>query len=117
MSRSIVVDKSYEFALRMVRLYKYLADEKKEFVLSRNALTTGTMIGARAKAAQEAESRSGFSYEMNLALQKASETEYWLQLLHDGNFLDDEAFHSIHANCVELIKLLKAITRTTKSTI
>ena len=114
MSRSLVVDKSYEFALRIVKLYKYLADERREFVLSKNVLRAGTYIGAHAKAAQESESRAGFIHEMSVALQKASETEYWLQLLHDGEFLEEKAYLSIHADCVELIKILKAITKTSK---
>jgi len=86
MGQSVALDKSYAFALRVVRLYKHLTEEQREFVLSRQTLTAGTHVGAHVKSAQEAESKAAFAHEMSVALQKASETEYWLQLLRDGEF-------------------------------
>jgi len=114
MSPNIVQEKSYQFALRIVRLYKYLAGEKKEFVLSKQALSAGTYVGAHVKSAQEAESKAVFAHEMSVALQKASESEYWLQLLRDAEYLDEKAFVSIQADCLELVKLLTAIAKTSK---
>lgn len=112
-----VLAKSYAFALRIVRLYKYLTEEKHEYVLSKQALTTGTEIGAYVKAAQEAEAKSIFHQEMSTALRKATRTEYWLQLLFDGGFLEETAFDSIHADCVELIRLLSSITKSTRQSL
>jgi four helix bundle protein len=114
MSENIVLEKSYKFALRIVKLYKYLIEARKEFVLSKQMLLSGTNVGARVKAAQEAESRTSFFREMNAALQHASKCEFWLQLLRDGEFLEDKEFNSIHTDCVELIKLTKKITEPTR---
>ncbi len=111
MMDNAVLTKSYAFALRIVRLYKYLCDDKKEFVMSKTLLTAGTQIGARVKAAQEAEGYGNFIHEMKVALQRASETEYWLELLRDSDYLETKEFDSIHADCVELMKLLTAITK------
>jgi four helix bundle protein len=114
MSENIVLEKSYKFALRIVRIYKYMTEMRKEFVLSKQMLYSGTNVGAPVKAAQEAESRAGFFHEMNVALQNASKCEFWLQLLHGGEFLEDKEFASIHYDCVELIKLTKKITEPTR---
>jgi four helix bundle protein len=96
------------------RTYERLSDVRKEFVMSKQMLFSGTNVGAHVKGAQEAESRAGFFVEMNAALQHASKCEFWLQLLHDGEFLEDKEFNSIHADCVELIKLTKKITTPTR---
>lgn len=114
MSENVILEKSYRFALRIVRLYKFLSEEKKEFVLSKQALLAGTGIGAHVKAAQEAESKTVFAHEMSAALQKASQTQYWLHLLRDAEYLDEKAFASIHDDCVELIKLLTTIVKTAR---
>src|SRR5207248_8318306 len=81
MSENVILEKSCRFALRIVRLYKFLSEEKKEFVLSKQALIAGTYVGAHVKAAQEGESKTVFVHEMSAALQKASQAQYWLQLL------------------------------------
>lgn len=94
MGQNIIVEKSYAFALRIVRLYRYLCDEKHEYVLSKKLLDAGTNIGAHVKSAQEAEGKTGFVQEMSRALQFASQTEYWLQLLYDGEYLDEKEFSS-----------------------
>jgi four helix bundle protein len=114
MSENILLEKSYKFALRIVRLYKYLCDEKHEFVLSKQILIAGTYVGAHVKSAQEAENKSTFTNEMGIALRKASETEYWLQLLRDGEYLDEKAFNSIRDDCVELKKILTTVVKTSK---
>jgi len=113
MSENIVLEKSYNFALRIVKLYKYLTEEKKEFVMSKSLLSRGTAIGERIKSAQEAESRSVFASEMGVALRNASATEFWLDLLHDGGFLDDREHDSILTDCKEILKLLTKITKKT----
>jgi len=114
MSENIVLDKAYKFALRIVALYKHLSEEKKEFVLSKFVLASGTQIGARIEIAQEAESRSGFIHEMSIALQKSTETRYWLRLLYDGGFLREQEFDSILADCQELFALLTSIVKSSK---
>ena len=111
--RNPVVEKSYAFALRIVKLYRYLCDEKHEYVLSKACLQAGTHIGAHVKEAQQAGPRAIFHSEMSRALRKASETEYWLQLLHDGGYLEERMFASIHADCVELMKILTPIVKKT----
>jgi four helix bundle protein len=114
MSRSIVLDKSLIFALRIVRLSRYLIEEKKEYVLSRELLISGTHIGKHIKEAVNAESRQSFVHEMGVARRKASETEYWLQLLHQGDYLSDKEFASIETDRAELFKLLTSIVKTSK---
>lgn len=117
MSENVILDKSYSFALRIVRLYKYLSDEKHEYVMSKQVLSAGTDIGAHIKEAQETESKTAFTHEMNVALRKASLTEYWLQLLHDAEYLDDKAFTSIHEDCSEIHRLLVSIVKTSKHSV
>jgi four helix bundle protein len=114
MSENPVKDKSYRFAVRIIRLYKFLAEEKREFVLSKQVLRSGTSIGANVKEALQAESRTDFIHKLSLALKEASETEYWLELLQETEYLDQAAFNSIHSDCVELIKLLTSIIKSSK---
>src|SRR5262245_7405881 len=113
MSENIVLEKSYKFAIRTVNLYKYLTEEKKEFVMSKSLLSRGTAIGERVKSAQEAESRAVFASEMGAALRNASATEFWLSLLHDSGYMDERERNSILEDCKELLKLLTKITKTT----
>jgi four helix bundle protein len=115
MSQSLVLEKSKIFALRIVRLYRYLCNEKNEYILSKQVLLAGTYIGAHIKEATQAESRSVFVHEMSVALRKASETEYWLELLHNSDLIDDKAFDSINSDCTELLKMLTSIVKTSKS--
>jgi four helix bundle protein len=116
MSENIVLDKSYAFALRIVRLYKFLNTEKNEFVLSKQVLLAGTYIGVHVKNAEDVESKNAFVNEMATALKKASETEYWLELLHESDYLEEKAFKSIVADCIELKKLLVSIVKTSRTT-
>jgi TIGR02436 family protein len=117
MSKSIVLEKSINFALRIVKLYQYLSDEKKEFVLSKQILISGTYIAKHAKAATQADGRTNFSRDMNIALQRASETEFWLMLLKSGGYLESNEYESINTDCVELIKMLTKIVLTTKENV
>ncbi|MBI1760114.1 MAG: four helix bundle protein [Acidobacteria bacterium] len=109
-----VLDKSFKFALRIVKLYKYLTDEKREFVLSKFLLTAGTLIGARVETSQAAVDRNAFSSELNMALQKAKESEYWLKLLLAGEFLTQAEYDSIFADADELVSLLTKIVKTSR---
>ena len=108
---NIIVDKSKAFALRIIRMYQYLCSEKKEYVLSKQILRSGTSIGANVKEAIRGQSKPDFYAKMNIALKESSETEYWLELLHESNYLTDEQFEGIYSDCQELIKILIAITK------
>ena len=109
-----IVIKSKAFALRIIRLYKYLQKEKNEYVLSKQLLRSGTSIGANVKEAVRGQSKADFYAKLNISLKEASETEYWLELLHESDYIEDNAFESIYTDCQELIKLLVAITKTQK---
>ena len=106
--------KSFVFALRVVKLAKHLQGEKKEYVLSRQVLRSGTAIGALVREAEHAESRADFSHKMNIALKEANETLYWLELLYGGDYVSAKSFESIKKDSEELVKLLVSIVSTTK---
>lgn len=112
---NIVVDKSKAFALRIIKLYKYLCQNKNEYILSKQLLRSGTSIGANVKEAMCGQSKADFYAKLNISLKEANETEYWLELLHESDYIDDKSFTSIYNDCKELIKLLTAITKTQKS--
>ena len=112
---NIVASKSYKFALRIVFMYKTLAFERNEYVLSKQVLRSGTSIGALIKEAEHAQSKADFLNKMNIALKEANETEYWLMLLKDSNFISETEFESIFSDSKELIKLLASIVKTTKT--
>ena len=108
---NIIVEKSKSFALRIIKLYKHLCDEKKEYVLSKQILRSGTSIGANIKEAIRGQSKSDFYAKMNISLKEASETEYWLELLYESYYIDKNAFCSIYNDCQEIIKILVSITK------
>ncbi len=112
---NVIVDKSKSFALRIIKLYKYLVAEKKEYVLSKQVLKSGTSIGANVKEAIRGQSKADFYAKMNIALKETSETEYWLELLYESNYIEKRAFEDIFSDCKEIIKILMAITKTQKS--
>ena len=112
---NIIESKSFEFAIRIVNLYKYLSAEKQEYVLSKQLLKSGTSIGANIREAIISFSNADFIYKMNTALKEACETEYWLELLHETDFITDTEFKSIYKDCNELAKLLTAIVKTSKT--
>jgi four helix bundle protein len=113
----IITEKTYHFALRIVKAYRYLKEEQNEYVLSKQMLRSGTSIGANCKEAIYAQSTLDFINKLSIALKEASETEYWLDLLHDSQYIDDKSFESIHIENIEIIKLLTSIIKTTKSTL
>ena len=114
MTESITADKSKAFALRIIKLYRYLCDEKHEYILSKQLLKSGTSIGANVREARRGQTKADFYAKLNTSLKEADETEYWLELLHDSGYLDDSQFTSIYADAEELIKLLTAATKTQK---
>ena len=115
MSEHVVRDKSFAFALRVVKLCRHLNEEKKEFVLSKQLLRSGTAIGALVREAEQAESRADFAHKMAIALKEANETDYWIELLHQSGYLGKTGYDSIHTDNTELLKLLTAIIKTTRS--
>jgi four helix bundle protein len=114
MKENVVKDKSFAFALRVIKLAKFLESEKREFVLSRQLLRSGTAIGALVREAEHAESKADFIHKMSIALKEANETLYWLDLLHHGEYIDEQGFQSIGCDSEELVKLLIAIIKTSK---
>ncbi len=115
MKENIVKSKSFAFALRIVRLYKLLIEEKKEFVLNKQLLRGGTSIGTLVRESEQAESKKDFVHKLSIALKEANETEYWIELLHQSEYIDSNGFNSIAEDLKELLKLLISIIKTTKS--
>jgi len=111
---NVVKDKSFAFSVRIIRLYQYLCREKKEYVLSKQLLRSGTAIGALIREAEQAESKADFIHKLAIALKEANETDYWLDLLKATDYLEDKAFNSIKSDIVELLKLLTSIIKSTK---
>ena len=111
-----VEEKSFQFSVRIVNLYKYLADSKKEFVLSKQLLRCGTSIGANIAEAKQAQSRADFISKLSIALKEGCETDYWLRLLNATDFLSDAEFSSLVSDCREIEKMLTAIIKTLKMT-
>ena len=115
MTESIMLKKSKAFALRIVRLYKYLR-EHKESVIAKQMLRAGTSIGANIAESRYAQSKADFASKLQIALKEASETEYWLELLHDAELVEPgPAFNSICDDCTELLRMLTASVKTAKT--
>ena len=111
---SLTLHKSKEFAVRIVKLYNYLCKEKREFVMSKQLLRCGTAIGANLAEALYGVSRNDFLAKVYISLKECAESKYWLELLHETNYLSDNEFDSINNNCTELIKLLTSTVKTTR---
>jgi len=114
MKENVIKAKSYAFAVRVVRLYQFLSEQKKELVLSKQLLRSGTSVGAMIRESEHAESRNDFKHKLSIAQKEISETIYWLELLNDTEYLTDEQFESIYLEAVEIIKLITSILKTTK---
>lgn len=114
MADSLTLDKSKEFAIRIVNLYKYLCSEKHEFVMSKQLLRSGTSIGANLSEAMYGVSRNDFIAKVFISLKETAETEYWLELLNKTDYLSDVEYDSINKDCKELIKLLTKIAKTSR---
>ena len=117
MTESVIRTKSYAFAIRIVNAYKFLTDTRKEFVLSKQLLRSGTAIGALVAEAHHAQRSADFLNKMNIALKEANETSYWLSLLMDTGYLEQQVYDSISMDCSELIALLVSIVKTLKQSL
>ena len=113
--KNIIQEKSFRFALRIVKLCNYLQKTKRETVMTRQLLRCGTSIGANVAESQHAQSRADFTSKLNIALKEAAETDYWLRLLHEANYLNETEFRSVFADCKEIESLLAAIVKSTKN--
>ncbi|MBR6509957.1 MAG: four helix bundle protein [Clostridia bacterium] len=114
MKNNIIETKSFDFAVRIVNLYKYLTEIKKEFVLSKQLLRSGTSIGANISEAERGQSKADFYAKMSIALKEANETYYWIRLLYQTEYLNQEQFESIENNIKEIIALLMSICKSTQ---
>lgn len=111
---SDIYNLSKSFALRIVNLYKYLRDIKKEYVISKQLLRSGTSVGANVHEAKNAQSRPDFNSKMNISLKEANETEYWLDLLADADYISQKQYDSIKADCNYIVAVLTKIVKATK---
>lgn len=109
-----VIDGSFSLAIRIVNLYKYHTVDKKEFVLSKQLLRSGTSVGANVRESKHAESTADFLHKLGIAQKECAETQYWLELLHATDYLSDTAFNSIYYDCTVLQKIITKIITTTK---
>ncbi len=112
--KNVIEEKSFEFAVHIVKLCKYLREEKHEYVLSKQILRSGTSIGANVAESQQAQSRPDFVHKLNIALKEASETNYWIRLLKATDYLTEQEYRSVYLECQELEKLLTSIIRSSK---
>ncbi|MFV0554750.1 MAG: four helix bundle protein [Mangrovibacterium sp.] len=114
MADSIVKKKSFDFAVRITNMYKYLTNEKKEFVLSKQLLRSGTSVGANVREALNAESPADFAHKLGIAQKEADETSYWLELLNMTSYISEKEFESINDDVNELLKIIRSIILTTR---
>ena len=114
MAENIILNKSKKFAVRVIRLYQFLTNTKKEFVLSKQFLRSGTSVGANVREAHNSQSKKEFIAKMNIALKEAAESEYWIELLHETDYLNEQEFLSIRSDCGELNRLLISIIKASK---
>ena len=108
---NVIKEKSFKFSIRIVKLYQYLTTEKKETVLSKQLLKSGTSIGANTREAMRGQSKADFYSKLNIALKEADETEYWIELLYETEYITKTQFDSIYKDCEEIIRLLVSITK------
>ena len=116
-NKNIILEKSFNFAIRIVKLYKYLMEEKKEFVLSKQILKSGTSIGANINEAQQGQSKKDFLMKMNISLKECTETKYWIELLSATEYINQEQKDSIINDCTEIEKVLTSIVKTTSDSL
>jgi four helix bundle protein len=115
MKENVIKDKTFAFALRIVKLYQFLIDSKKEYVLSKQVLRSGTSIGANVRESEHGQSKADFIHKISIALKEANETDYWLELLYQSGYLDEKMYPSIKQDCQEILKILTAIVKTSKA--
>ncbi len=110
-------EKSFQFALNIIKLYKYLTEEKKEFIMSKQLLRSGTSIGANIREGQNAQSKPDFIHKFSIAQKECDESLYWLELLYQSQFIEKIEFTKIHSDATELLKMLRSSILTTKQNI
>lgn len=113
-NENVLKTKSYAFAIRIVKFYQYLREDKREFILSKQILRSGTSVGAMVEEAMQAESKADFIHKLSIANKEANETRYWIKLLRDTDFMDKRQAAALIDDNEELIKLLVSIMKTTK---
>ena len=113
-SQNIVLAKSKDFALRIIKLYNHLTKNKTEYIISKQIFRCGTSIGANIAESVYAQSHDDFISKLSIALKEASETKYWLELLFEAGYIEKAAYESIYSDCIELIKILTSIVKTSK---
>jgi four helix bundle protein len=113
--RNILKDKSFHFALKSIKLYKLLVEEKKEYVLSKQILRSGTSVGANIREAQNAQSKADFIHKLSISQKECDETMYWLELLNQSEYLSDVEFSSAYKDANELLKMFRSAILTIKS--
>lgn len=114
MKENIIKTKSFSFALRIVNLYKLLRDQRKEFVMSKQLLRSGTSIGALVREGEQAESIADFIHKLSISLKEANETDYWIELLYQSEYLSISEYDSIKTDITEILKLLVSIIKSAK---
>ena len=112
--KNILRDKSFAFAVRIAKLYRYLVENKKEFVLSKQLLRSGTSIGANTREAYNAESKKDFVHKLAIAQKECDESLYWLELLSAIECISEKEFESLSTDCIELLKIIRSSILTTK---
>ena len=117
MKENIIGIKTIAFAIRIVKFNKYLITDHKEYILSRQLMKSGTAIGALVREAEHAESKPDFVHKMSIALKEANETDYWLLILKEGEFINEVEYNSIQKDCSEIIRILASIVKSTKKAI
>ena len=114
MASSVMKEKSFLLATRIIKLYKYLVEEKREYVIAKQVLRSGTSVGANVREAQNAQSVKDFIHKLAIAQKECDETLYWLELLENAEFLSTEEFESIHKQCNEVMKIITSALMTSK---
>ncbi|HBF87726.1 MAG TPA: four helix bundle protein [Bacteroidales bacterium] len=115
MDKNIVKNKSFDFAIRIIKLYQYLQIEKKEYILSKQLLRSGTSVGAMVREAEHAESKADFIHKLAIAQKEINETIYWLELMKATDYLNQTEFETINKDASEIIRLITSIIKTTKT--
>ncbi|MCL2435583.1 MAG: four helix bundle protein [Lentimicrobiaceae bacterium] len=115
MKKGVLKEKSFKFAVRVVNLYKYLCEEKKEFILSKQVLRSGTSVGAMVREAEHSESIADFIHKMAIAQKEINETIYWLELMMETEYISTKEFENINTNAIEIIKMITSSIKTAKS--
>jgi four helix bundle protein len=115
MKENLIKEKSFKFAVRIVKLHQFLAETQRAYVLSKQLLKSGTAVGALVREAEHAESTADFIHKMAIAQKEINESIYWLELLKQTQYLNEEQFQSLHTDAIEIIKILTTLIKSTKA--